>query len=117
MRNEHACKFCANAGECQLGSREKEVLSWAAKGKTAEETGTILGISRRTVEWHIQSARIKSGAANVVQAIAMAIRCGVIELVGMGMSGVGITAAFQSPPLRKIMMNAIMFTITRTIIS
>jgi DNA-binding CsgD family transcriptional regulator len=61
-----------------LTGREKEVLYWTAVGKTASETGIILGISRRTVEWYAQSARRKINATNIVQAIAMSIKAGVI---------------------------------------
>jgi DNA-binding CsgD family transcriptional regulator len=118
MRNVfHACKGCTLAGECLLSEREKEVLSWCSKGKTAEETGTILGISRRTVEFHINSARRKSSAANVVHVIAQAVRCGVIGLMGSGICGVGIAYALQSPTLRKFMLNSDAFEVVRTLIS
>ena len=39
-----------------LSDREREVLSWTAQGKTAGEIGSILSISARTIEWHIQKA-------------------------------------------------------------
>ena len=42
-----------------LSDREREVLSWTAQGKTAGEIGSILSISARTIEWHIQKARRK----------------------------------------------------------
>ena len=63
-----------------LNDREREVLSWTAQGKTAGEIGSILNISARTIEWHIQKARRKINAVNVVHAIALAIKAGVIEL-------------------------------------
>lgn len=62
----------------KLRTREKEVLSWAAQGKTAEETGEILGISNRTVEWHLKNVRNRIGAANVVHAVFMATKAGVL---------------------------------------
>ena len=58
----------------KLGAREKEVLAWIAEGKTAEETAIILGISRRTVEWHLSQVRQKVSAANVTHAIALAVK-------------------------------------------
>jgi len=61
-----------------LNDREREVLSWTAQGKTAGEIGSILSISARTIEWHIQKARRKINAVNVVHAIALAIKAGVI---------------------------------------
>jgi orotate phosphoribosyltransferase-like protein len=93
------------------------VLSWIAKGKTAEETATILGISRRTVEWHIQNARRKADATNITHVVARAIRCGVISIHGTGVCGIVVASALQSPSLRKIMRHAIDFEIVRTLIS
>ncbi|AZV94886.1 helix-turn-helix domain-containing protein [Kerstersia gyiorum] len=39
-----------------LSAREQECLVWAAHGKTSWETGVILGISERTVNFHLQNA-------------------------------------------------------------
>ena len=63
-----------------LSEREKEVLAWTAKGKTAAETAAILGISSRTVEWHAKKARQKINAVNITQTIALAIKAGLISL-------------------------------------
>ncbi|RDI41321.1 Regulatory protein SdiA [Aquicella lusitana] len=41
--------------------REKEILFWYIKGKTAEETASILKISRRTIERHFENMREKFG--------------------------------------------------------
>ena len=72
----------------KLGAREKEVLAWIAEGKTAEETAIILGISRRTVEWHLSQVRQKVSAANVTHAIALAVKAGVIGTFGLtGITG------------------------------
>jgi DNA-binding CsgD family transcriptional regulator len=62
----------------ELSKREKEVLTWVARGKTAWEVATILHLSRRTVEWYINQARIRLNAATVVQAVVMAIQSGQI---------------------------------------
>lgn len=101
----------------KLGDREKEVLAWIAEGKTAEETATILGISRRTVEWHIQNARRKVQATNIVHAVAMAVRYGIIGICGTGICGVGIAVACQSPTLRKVMLEAVDFDFMRALLS
>jgi LuxR family quorum sensing-dependent transcriptional regulator len=58
----------------QLTSREREVLVWAAQGKSAWEIGEILGIAKRTVDAHTQSASRKLGAANRTHAVAIALR-------------------------------------------
>ena len=57
-----------------LTDRQREVLTWAAVGKSAWETGEILGISSRTVEEHAQRALARLGAVNRTQAVAIAIR-------------------------------------------
>lgn len=57
-----------------LTLREREVLWWAAQGKSAWETGKILRISKRTVDEHTQNAAHKLGAANRTQAVAVALR-------------------------------------------
>lgn len=57
-----------------------EVLRWAARGKTAEDTGEVLNISGRTVEKHLQTAMEKLGAAHKAHAVALAISRGLISL-------------------------------------
>lgn len=56
----------------QLTEREVEVLRWSAGGKTADEIGTILSISARTVTFHITSSLAKLNATNKTQAVAKA---------------------------------------------
>lgn len=63
----------------RLTDREREVLQWAADGKTAWETGEILGVSSKTVEHHLSTSRQKLGALNGVQAVANALRQGLIR--------------------------------------
>lgn len=53
-----------------LTPRESECLRWAADGKTDVEAGMILGISPRTVRFHINNAKIKLGVATRIQAVA-----------------------------------------------
>ena len=57
-----------------LSPREREVLWWAAQGKSAWEIGKILHITKRTVDQHTQNATRKLGAANRTQAVATALR-------------------------------------------
>jgi LuxR family quorum sensing-dependent transcriptional regulator len=59
-----------------LTRREGECLAWVARGKTDWAIGQILGISERTVESHINSARIKVGADTRAHAIMEAWRRG-----------------------------------------
>jgi DNA-binding CsgD family transcriptional regulator len=63
----------------RLSARELEALKWAAEGKTAWEVGRILGISEQTVVRHVNNAAQKLGCVNKVQAVARAIRLGLLH--------------------------------------
>ena len=56
-----------------LTAREREVLKWSAAGKTADEIGTILGISERTVTFHVAGSLAKLDVVNKTQAVAKAL--------------------------------------------
>lgn len=51
-----------------LSKRETEIMLWVAEGKTNEEIGMILGISRATVRTHLQNIFPKLGVENRVAA-------------------------------------------------
>jgi hypothetical protein len=51
---------------------------WVAAGKSQQDVGDILGISTRTVEVHLRSAREKLGALTTVQAVGRAIGLNII---------------------------------------
>lgn len=53
-----------------LTPREYECLQWAARGKSDWEIGCILGITQRTVAFHLGNARRKLGVTTTKQAIA-----------------------------------------------
>lgn len=55
-----------------LREREVETLTWAARGKTFAEIGEILGLSKRTVEFHLDNARRKLGVSTRTQALIKA---------------------------------------------
>jgi LuxR family quorum sensing-dependent transcriptional regulator len=63
-----------------LTEREREVLQWASVGKSAWEIGEILGIAKRTVDEHVQTACRKLNAVNRTQAVVAALRDGLISL-------------------------------------
>ena len=44
-----------------LTERERTCLQWVAVGKTSWETGRIIGVAERTVNFHIQNACRKLG--------------------------------------------------------
>lgn len=64
----------------ELTRREVECLLWSAKGKTAWEVGRILGISSRTVHFHIQNIMHKLDASTKAQAIHEATRLGLLPV-------------------------------------
>ncbi|MGZ3410739.1 MAG: helix-turn-helix domain-containing protein [Xanthobacteraceae bacterium] len=62
-----------------LTLREREVLQWTARGKTAWEIGEILHISEGVVRNYIARAMSKLNAVSKAQAVARAIRSGEID--------------------------------------
>jgi DNA-binding CsgD family transcriptional regulator len=59
--------------EILVSARELDCLKWTAAGKTALEASIILGISERTVRFHLNAAREKLGCVTTTQAVAKAI--------------------------------------------
>jgi DNA-binding NarL/FixJ family response regulator len=62
-----------------LTVREREVLSLLAEGLTHDEIGERLSISGETVRTHVRKASDRLGAATRTQAVAMALRLGLIS--------------------------------------
>lgn len=60
--------------------REREILQWAAIGKTAWETAQILNISEKTVRNHMHSVHIKFDVSSTTQAVVEALRTRQIRL-------------------------------------
>lgn len=61
-----------------LSRRETEVLRWTAEGKTASEIATILDLSERTVNFHVNRAVTKLDANNKTNAAVRASLLGLI---------------------------------------
>lgn len=64
----------------RLTDRERDVLGWAARGKTTQDTAAIIGISNETVIAHMKSAMGKIEAGNKTHAVAKALQLGLIDL-------------------------------------
>ena len=62
-----------------LTAREKEVLTWAAAGKTDGEIGTILTLSEDTVDSYFRTAFKKLSANTRVMAVSKALSYGLIR--------------------------------------
>lgn len=63
----------------QLSSREITVLRWTAEGKTSGEISDILGISERTVNFHIANTMEKLNCANKTAATVRAALLGFLN--------------------------------------
>lgn len=63
-----------------LTQREREVMSWAAQGKTVHDTAEILKLSSDTVESYIKQALAKLGALNKTHGVAKCISLGIIDI-------------------------------------
>lgn len=61
-----------------LSEREVECLGWSANGKTSAEIGMILGISQRTVYFHLRSVSSKLGVYGTRHAISKAVMMGIV---------------------------------------
>jgi two-component system nitrate/nitrite response regulator NarL len=62
-----------------LTEREREALVLLGEGRSHEEIGRVLSIGVETVRTHLRKATDKLGAANRTQAVATALRLGLIE--------------------------------------
>ena len=62
-----------------LNDREMEVLTWVARGKTSAEIARKLRLSKRTVDFHVDNARIKLRAATRTEAVTRAAAHGLIN--------------------------------------
>ena len=62
-----------------LNDREVETLTWAARGKTSAEIAQILGLTKRTIDFHMDNARTKLGAATRTEAVIKAATGRLIE--------------------------------------
>jgi DNA-binding CsgD family transcriptional regulator len=63
-----------------ISARELDCLKCTAEGKTALEASKLLGISERTVRFHLNSAREKMNCSNTTEAVARAVGMRMITL-------------------------------------
>ena len=66
--------------ENPLTDREREVLTWAAVGKSHVEIAEILHVTERTITAHTVNATHKLGAANKTQAVVRAMQAKFIRI-------------------------------------
>jgi DNA-binding NarL/FixJ family response regulator len=70
------------AGAEGLTSRETEVLELLARGLPNKQIAEELGLTERTVKFHVSSILAKLGAANRTEAVSIAAARGLIALAG-----------------------------------
>lgn len=63
-----------------LSARETQCLSFIATGHEDEQISSLLGISPRTVRFHVDSAKAKLGVTSRVQAVTKALRERIISV-------------------------------------
>jgi DNA-binding CsgD family transcriptional regulator len=63
----------------RLTLREREIMTWIARGKTDWQTGHILEISAKTVNFHVERAKRKLGATTRAHAIVIAGNLGQLD--------------------------------------
>jgi CheY-like chemotaxis protein len=59
--------------DADLTEREIEILTWVARGKTSAEISGILGLTKRTIDFHADNARTKLGMATRTGAAVKAV--------------------------------------------
>ena len=66
--------------DVELTAKERAILERAAEGDTTEETAPKVGLAVDTVRWYRnQRIRPKLDARNITNAVAIALRRGLIE--------------------------------------
>lgn len=63
-----------------LSPREKEVLVWAGRGKSAWETAQLLALSESTVKSYIRNACGRLGVKNKTHAVAICLTHGLFRI-------------------------------------
>ncbi|MVW70458.1 hypothetical protein GOQ25_02830 [Bordetella sp. 15P40C-2] len=81
--------------DTNLSEREVACLHWSSLGKTSWETGHILGMAERTVNFHIRNACQKLGVNNRRAAVAIALWRGLLPSFEHG-----TTPDLREPPGR-----------------
>jgi DNA-binding CsgD family transcriptional regulator len=60
--------------DATLCEREREILTWVARGKTGKEIAIIMSLSPKTVHWYLARAKTKLKVVSIPQAIVAAMR-------------------------------------------
>ena len=69
-------------GSTVLSGREAQCLLWGSRGKSSSDIGQIVGLSPRTVDSYIEKACAKLKVRTRIEAVAVAVRSGLIDPEG-----------------------------------
>lgn len=76
--------LCRVAGDLTihspLTSRETEIIKWIKAGKSTWDISEIIGISQRTVKFHVSNIMTKLNASTRIHAVAIAMEHGYISV-------------------------------------
>lgn len=75
----HAVKLAGSRLPAKLSDRERQALSLVASGRGDREIGTVLNVSTATAHFHVEQAKRKLGAITRAQAVATAVRLGIVD--------------------------------------
>ncbi|MEJ2407734.1 MAG: LuxR C-terminal-related transcriptional regulator, partial [Candidatus Thiodiazotropha sp.] len=70
--------LCDEGCALLLTERESEILTWASQGKSAPEMAMLVGITERTVRFHLKNIYQKLNVSNRAHAIAEAVKIGIL---------------------------------------
>lgn len=65
--------------DVSLNHRQIEALTWVARGRTSVEIAAILGLAKRTVDFHLDTARKALGVATRAEAVLKASQSRLIK--------------------------------------
>jgi two-component system, NarL family, response regulator len=74
-----AAKLANSMARPELSERERQVLKYMANGRSTKEIGQTLCISESTVKAHVQSILTKLNAMGRTEAVAIAVKRGLIN--------------------------------------
>ena len=77
---EVAAQIAEHMGEPELTVRELEVLRHLAGGNRNRDIGDLLFVSEETIKAHVKNIMEKLGASDRTEAIAIAVRRGIMQL-------------------------------------
>jgi DNA-binding NarL/FixJ family response regulator len=75
-----AAQIAEHMGEPELTVRELEVLRHLAGGNRNRDIGDLLFVSEETIKAHVKNIMEKLGASDRTEAIAIAVRRGIMQL-------------------------------------